>query len=102
MGKNAVIFGGNWDNGANCGSRCSNWNNSPTNSNNNIGARGVCEDVGFAGSLCRRHGAAGRPSSMWSAMLSRFGENLWGFGKTASSQRELVKAVSGSLEVRHG
>lgn len=47
MGKNAVIFGGNWSDGANAGSRYSNWNNSPTNSNNNIGARGVCEDVNF-------------------------------------------------------
>lgn len=47
MGKNAVLLGGNWNDGANAGSRYSNWNNSPTNSNNNIGARGVCEDVNF-------------------------------------------------------
>ena len=41
MDKFAVLFGGNWDNTSNSGSRASNWNNSPTNSNNNIGARGV-------------------------------------------------------------
>ncbi len=102
MGKNAVIFGGNWDNGSNCGSRCSNWNNSPTNSNNNIGARGVCEGVSIAGSLCHRHGVAGRPFNTWSAMLSCFGKHLWGFGKTTSSQRELVKVVSGFARACHG
>jgi hypothetical protein len=37
----AALLGGNWGNGANSGSRCSNWNNGPSNSNNNIGARGV-------------------------------------------------------------
>ena len=45
MGKFAALFGGNWDNGANCGSRASIWNNSPANSNVNIGLRGVCEDA---------------------------------------------------------
>ena len=40
----AAIFGGNWNNAANSGSRASNWNNYPWNSNNNIGARGVCDD----------------------------------------------------------
>ena len=60
MDKFAVLFGGNWDNTSNSGSRASNWNNSPTNSNNNIGARGVCEDKELASpSLCCRYGAAG-------------------------------------------
>lgn len=87
MGKNAVIFGGNWDNAANSGSRASNWNNSPTNSNDNIGARGVCEDKKkVAASLCRRHGAAGRPFSLWSAMLSCFGKYPWGSGRAPSSR----------------
>lgn len=53
----AAIFGGNWDNGSNCGSRASNWNNSPTNSNSNIGARGCCDDP-F--SLGDDYGPAGR------------------------------------------
>jgi hypothetical protein len=34
------LFGANW----NAGSRASNWNNQPDNSNSNIGARGVCDD----------------------------------------------------------
>lgn len=37
------MLGGNWNNGANSGSRASNWNNLPSNSNNNIGARGRCD-----------------------------------------------------------
>jgi hypothetical protein len=98
MGLNAAIFGGNWDETTNSGSRCSNWNNSPTNSNNNIGARGVCEDMTFASALCRRYGAAGRPLSMWSAMLSCFGKHLWGFRKATSSRRMLrAKVASGLL-----
>lgn len=102
MGIHAAIFGGNWADTVNAGSRSSNWNNSPTNSNNNIGARGVCEDTGFKYSLCHGHGQAGRPYFVWSAMLSCFGEYLWGFRKTTSSQGKLcVKVVSG-LGVCHG
>ena len=37
-------FGGNRDNAANSGSRCSNWNNYPWNSNWNIGVRAACDD----------------------------------------------------------
>ena len=36
-------FGGNWDNGANCGSRYSKWNNSPLNLNSNNSSRGVAD-----------------------------------------------------------
>ena len=43
--ENAVIFGGSWDSGANCGSRCSLWDNSPTNSVSSVGARGVCDHL---------------------------------------------------------
>ena len=45
MDKFAVLFGGNWDNTSNSGSRASIWNISPTNSFNNIGARGVCDHL---------------------------------------------------------
>lgn len=41
--KLASLFGGNWDESGNAGSRASNWNNEPWNSNNNIAARGVCD-----------------------------------------------------------
>jgi hypothetical protein len=41
--SNAVLFGGNWNDGANSGSRFSNWTNAPTLSSNLIGARGVCD-----------------------------------------------------------
>ena len=103
MGINAAIFGGNWDETSNSGSRCSNWNNSPTNSNNNIGSRGVCEDASLENPLQRCHGTLGRPYLVWSAMLSRFGEYLWGFRKTTSSHRQrLVKVVSGFCGVRRG
>ena len=37
-----MLFGGNWNNGANCGSRASNWNTAFSNSSNNIGGRAVC------------------------------------------------------------
>jgi len=40
------IFGGNWNNAANCGSRASNWNNSALNLNANIGARGTSDTFG--------------------------------------------------------
>jgi len=53
-----VNLGGNWNNGANAGSRSANWNNSPSNSNNNIGGRGVCDIKGF---IRRYREVAGRP-----------------------------------------
>jgi hypothetical protein len=93
MGKNAVLFGGNWNDGANSGSRFSNWNNAPTNSNNNIGARGVCEGRNKALLLRQVYGLSGRPFILWSAMLSRFGKYLWGSG-IASSSRKVNDAAS--------
>lgn len=45
LGKRAVNFGGNWNNGVNSGSRSSNWNNAASNSNNNIGSRFVCDGI---------------------------------------------------------
>jgi len=38
-----LIAGGNWNNGANCGSRYSNWNNSTLNLNSNNGCRAVAD-----------------------------------------------------------
>ena len=41
--ENAAIFGGNWVDTSNSGSRCSSWFFSPTNSIYDIGSRGVCD-----------------------------------------------------------
>ena len=86
MGKTAVLLGANWNNGANSGSRCSNWNNATSNSNNNIGSRFACEDETKVFSvLHRRYGTVSRPKILWSAVLSCFGEHLWGSGRASSS-----------------
>ena len=37
----AAIRGGNWNNGANCSLACLNLNNAPSNTNTNIGFRGI-------------------------------------------------------------
>lgn len=39
------LFGGNWSNGANCGSRSSNWSNSPLDLNSNNGVRGLTDTL---------------------------------------------------------
>lgn len=85
MGKDAVILGGNWNNGANAGSRCSNWNNAASNSNNNIGVRFSCEDISLL--LCIGHGYASRPFMIWSAILSYFGEYIVRFRMPLVSMR---------------
>ena len=41
----ALIAGGNWNNGVNCGARAVNCNNYPWNVNTNVGARGACDLV---------------------------------------------------------
>ena len=41
--KRRPLFGGNWNNSANCGSRYSNWNNAPLNLNSNYSSRGVAD-----------------------------------------------------------
>ena len=43
--ENAVLLGGYWGHPTEGGSRCSIWNNSPANSANYIGARGVCDHL---------------------------------------------------------
>lgn len=41
------LLGSNWDNGAHCGSRCSNWNNSALNLNANYGSQGASDTAGL-------------------------------------------------------
>jgi len=55
-------FGGNWNNGDQAGSRSSNWNNSVSNSNNNISGRGVCDDLQ---ALCTYHKAVQADHNRW-------------------------------------
>jgi len=43
--ENAVIFGGDWGDTSNSGSRCSFWNYAPSNSRNFFGARAVCDHL---------------------------------------------------------
>ena len=62
--KHAALLGGNWNNGANAGSRYSNWNNAPSNSNNNIGSRGVGDEIfGFFTKLAILYGLRCCPSN---------------------------------------
>jgi hypothetical protein len=42
---NAVILGGNWGDGSNSGSRCSDWSNSASNSSSRIGVRFACDHL---------------------------------------------------------
>lgn len=73
------IFGSNWNNSANCGSRGANWNNAALNLNSNIGTQGVTETKGLtlrlAVSTCLRSrqihdggspGLVGRPDALGS------------------------------------
>jgi len=77
MGMVAVILGGNWNNGSNSGSRCSNWNNSASNSNNNIGVRCACEHISKL--LYKCYGFICRPNKIWSAIFTCFGKYIDGF-----------------------
>ncbi|KAF1041404.1 MAG: hypothetical protein GAK35_03333 [Herbaspirillum frisingense] len=45
---NAALFGGNWNNTTNSGSRASYWNDAPSASTASIGARGVCDHLVLA------------------------------------------------------
>jgi hypothetical protein len=42
---NAVLFGGNWGNGSDAGSRCSRWDLAASSSNNLIGSRFACDHL---------------------------------------------------------
>ncbi len=80
-----MLFGGNWNESSNSGSGCANWNNAPSNSNNNIGVRGVGDDSNQYTLWCG-YGAPGRPCIKWSARLSCFGEHKQRSGKARSSE----------------
>lgn len=41
----AVLLGGDWNSGANSGSRCSSWSNAASNSNTSIGSRFCCDHL---------------------------------------------------------
>ena len=43
--ENVAVFGGTWDGTTDVGSRCSGWNNSPSNSNIHISNRCVCDHL---------------------------------------------------------
>lgn len=90
MGKVAVILGGNWNNGSNAGSRCSNWNNSASNSNNNIGVRFACDDI--SNLLYKRYGFICRPSKIWSAIFTCLGEYFDGSRMPLVSMRTRLLA----------
>lgn len=91
-----MILGGNWNNGSNSGSRSANWNNAPSNSNNNIGGRGACDsDMGLHAPL-RETGWA---DHWWSAAFCSFGkyiERSARRGSTASPEtpRQRLQAVA--------
>jgi len=91
-------LGGNWNNSSNSGSGCANWNNAPSNSNNNIGVRGVGDDSNQYTLWCG-YGASGRPCKKWSAHLSCFGEHKQRSGKARSS--ETSKRASGMKRHRN-
>ena len=74
-------FGGNWNNGANSGSRNVN-TNTASNSNTNNGGRGVCD--GLFNTLCTFQMAVQADHLEWSAWLSCLGEYIVGSGITRS------------------
>lgn len=75
VGLVAALFGGNWSNGVNAGSRASNWNNYPWNSNNNIGARGCCDDYSISAWVK----ALSDDLKKWSAQITCYGEYITRF-----------------------
>lgn len=81
------IFGGSWHNGSNAGSRYANLDNWDGNSDNNLSARGACDDPIPARrrSRPRRPQSTGAIASGWSARPSGFGEHITRSGKAGSS-----------------
>jgi len=71
-----ALLGGNWNNASNAGSRCMNFNNTLWNSNNNIGARGCCDDFTI---LQRVKALADDYFKRWSACTTCYGEYITRF-----------------------
>ncbi|MCM2472119.1 Retron-type reverse transcriptase [Rhizobium sp. CG5] len=94
------IFGGSWINGSNAGSRYANLDNWPDNSNDNLSARGACDDPLPA----RRWPRSRRPQSTgvyapgWSAFPSGFGEDIARSGTAGSSGDTAVETRDRHLE----
>ncbi len=89
---------GNRNNGSNSGSRCSNWNNAPWNSNWNIGLRAACDDE--SKHLHHRcHGVGGRPAVLWSACCCRLRQTHYEVRRTAS--RGSPKAAPAFMGKKH-
>lgn len=87
------IFGGSWINGANAGSRYANLDNWPENSNDNISARGACDDPFPARrwSRPRRPMSTGAFAPGWSARQPGFGEYIPRSGTAGSSGKPAVE-----------
>ncbi len=81
------ILGGSWINGSNAGSRYANLDYWPENSNDNISARGACDNPISARrrSRPRRPLSTGAHAPGWSARPSGFGEYIAGSGTAGSS-----------------
>jgi retron-type reverse transcriptase len=88
------IFGGSWMNGSNAGSRYANLDYWPENSNENISARGACDNPVSARRLPwkRRPHSTGARAPGWSARPSGFGEHTARSGTAGSSGDDAVEA----------
>ncbi|MBN9055348.1 MAG: Retron-type reverse transcriptase [Rhizobiales bacterium] len=96
------IFGGSWINGSNAGSRYANLDYWPENSNENISARGACDNPLPA----RRRSRPRRPLSTgayapgWSAQPSSFGKYTARSGRAGSSGNRAVETRGRRLAAR--
>ena len=97
------IFGGSWINGSNAGSRYANLDYPADNSNDNIGARGACDDPFPARrrSRPRRPYSTGARAPGWSAQPSGFGEYTARSGRAGSSGVRAVETRGRRLAARH-
>jgi hypothetical protein len=96
----ASIFGGSWLNGSNAGSRYANLGNWPDNSNDNLGARGRCDDrlLGCPERDGSRSGATRRRS--WSRRSSTCPVSAIAPSSEASSGRDVHGAMATKIEHR--
>ena len=73
-----MLFGANRDNGANSGSRASNWNNYVWYTNWPIGARFSCEDFIGLYKISHTVKTCADDLKKWSAYLSCYGKHITG------------------------